>query len=52
MSLSCSRFGYDGDVVVMNRNYDLLIFEVSASEKFVGYYNLNPKVYFTKVDKK
>ena len=51
LSLSCSKFDYNGEIVVLNRNYDLLIFEVMSSKKFVGYYNLDTEVYFTKINK-
>ena len=50
LSLSCSRYDYNGEIVVLNRNYDLMIFEVMSSKKFVGYYNLDTEVYFTKID--
>lgn len=50
LSLSCSRFDYNGEIVVMNRNYDLMIFEVMSSKKFVGYYNLDTEVLFSKID--
>ena len=49
LSLSCSRYDYNGEIVVLNRNYDLLIFEVMSSEKFVGYYNLNTEAYVTEL---
>ncbi len=51
LSLSCSKYDYNGEIVVLNRNYDLLIFEVMSSKKFVGYYNLDTEVYFTKINK-
>ncbi|MBR3152594.1 MAG: ABC transporter ATP-binding protein [Clostridia bacterium] len=50
LSLSCSRFDYNGEIVVMDRNYDLLIFEVISSEKFVGYFNLESQAYFSKIN--
>ena len=50
LSLSCSRYDYNGEIVVLNRNYDLMIFEVMSSKKFVGYYNLDTEVYFTKIE--
>ena len=50
LSLSCSRYDYNGEIVVLNRNYDLMIFEVMSSKRFVGYYNLDTEVYFTKID--
>ena len=50
LSLSCSRFDYNGEIQVLNRNYDLLLFEVMSSKKIVGYYNLNTDVNFIKVN--
>ena len=50
LSLSCSKFDYNGEIVVLNRNYDLIMFEVMTTELFVGYYNLNPEVSIKKID--
>lgn len=50
LSLSCSRFDYNGEIVVLNRNYDLLLFEVMSSKKIVGYYNLNTDIRFKKIN--
>lgn len=50
LSLSCSKFDYNGEIVVLNRNYDLMIFEVMSSKKFVGYYDLNTEAYFSEVE--
>jgi len=49
LSLSCSRFDYNGEIVVLNRNYDLIIFEVMSTKQFVGYYNLNTEAYFSEI---
>lgn len=50
LSLSCSRFDYNGEIVVLNRNYDLLLFEVMSSKRIIGYYSLNTDVTFTKIN--
>lgn len=50
LSLSCSRFDYNGEIVVLNRNYDLMIFEVISSKKFVGYYNLDTEVSVSEIE--
>ena len=49
LSLSCSRFGYNGEIVVLNRNYDLIIFEVMSTKQFVGYFDLNSEANFMKI---
>lgn len=49
LSLSCSRYDFNGEIVVLNRNYDLIIFEVMSSKRFVGYYNLDTEAYVTKI---
>ena len=49
LSLSCSKFDYNGEIVVLNRNYDLMIFEVISNKKMVGYFNLDTKVDFKKI---
>lgn len=50
LSLSCSKFDYNGEIVVLNRNYDLMIFEVMSTKKFVGYYDINTEAYFSEID--
>lgn len=50
LSLSCSKFDYNGEIVVLNRNYDLMIFEVMSTKKFVGYYDLNTEAYFSEIE--
>ena len=50
LSLSCSRYDYNGEIVVLNRNYDLMIFEVMSNKKFVGYYNLDTEVTFAELN--
>ncbi len=49
LSLSCSKFDYNGEIVVLNRNYDLMIFEVMSTKKFVGFYDLNTQAYFSEI---
>ncbi len=50
LSLSCSRYDVNGEIVVLNRNYDLLIFEVISSKKFVGYFYMDTDVNFSKIE--
>ena len=35
MSLSCSKFDFDGNVIPINRNYDVLIFEIHQNDTSV-----------------
>lgn len=49
LSLSCSRFDTNGEIVVLNRNYDLLIFEVLSDRNIVGYYDINSEISLKKV---
>ena len=51
LSLSCSRFDMNGDLIPINRNYDALIFEVISDKKIVGYYDIDTKVEIKKVEK-
>lgn len=51
LSVSCSRFDESGELIVMNRNYDVLIFEVTSSKKMVGCFDMDPKVTFKKIEK-
>ena len=44
MSLSCSRYSVDGEIIVINRNYDVLIFEVVADRPVVGIYKLDTNI--------
>ena len=50
LSLSCSRYNTEGEVVVINRNYDILIFEVVSNDPVVGIYKLNSKINVEKCD--
>ncbi len=52
LSLSCSRYGTDGEVIVINRNYDILIFEVISDTPVVGIYKLNSDIEVKKCEKK
>ena len=51
LSLSCSKFDYNGELVPINRNYDALIFEVVSDKPIVGIYDINPEIKFEKVEK-
>ena len=50
LSLSCSRFNANGELIPINRNYDALIFEVISEKLIVGYYDIDAKVTFYKVE--
>ena len=50
LSISCSRYDKDGNHIVMNRNYDAIIFEVMSNSKFVGYYEITPEVTFKELE--
>ena len=50
LSVSCNRFDENGELIVMNRNYDALIFEVMSESKMVGYFDMEPNVKFKKVE--
>lgn len=43
LSIGCTRFDEDGNHIIMNRNYDALIFEVMSQKKFVGFFNVEPE---------
>ena len=49
LSLSCSKFDFNGELIPINRNYDALIFEVISDKNIVGYYDIDTKVNFTKL---
>ena len=51
LSVSCTRYDKDGNHIIMNRNYDAIIFEVMSDDKFVGYYEIQPKVKFKEIKK-
>ena len=46
LSLSCSKYDANGELVPINRNYDALIFEVLSNNPVVGYYELDTKIAF------
>lgn len=50
LSISCSRYDYNGEIVVMNRNYDAIIFEVISDRKMVGYFYTDTKVSSKKIE--
>ena len=52
LSISCSRYDENGNHIVMNRNYDALIFEVISDKKLVGYFKIDPEVSFKEIDEK
>lgn len=52
LSISCSKYGIDGDIVPINRNYDALFFEIMSKKTVVGYYAIDTKLNFEKVNKK
>ena len=51
LSVSCNRFDDNGELVIMNRNYDALIFEVTSQNKMVGCFDMEPRVKFKKIEK-
>ena len=44
-------FDDNGELIVMNRNYDALIIEVSSERKMVGCFDVDPIVTFKKIEK-
>ena len=51
LSISCSRFDDNGELIVMNRNYDAIIIEVTSEKKMVGCFDVDPIVTFKKIEK-
>lgn len=49
LSLSCSKYDMDGNLIPINRNYDALIFEVMSKNPVVGYYQLETKIDFKEI---
>lgn len=49
LSVSCNRFNENGELIIMNRNYDALIFEVTSEKKMVGCFDMDPKVTYKKL---
>ena len=50
LSISCNRFDENGELIIMNRNYDALIFEVTSQKKMVGCFDMEPKVKFKRIE--
>ena len=50
MSLSCSKYDMNGELVPINRNYDALIFEVISKKPVVGYYELETQLEFKEIN--
>ena len=50
LSLGCTRFDVNGEIEVLNRNYDLVIFEVLANRNIVGYYDIDSKIQIKKCE--
>lgn len=48
ISLSCSRYDANGEIVVINRNYDALIFETMSTTPIVGCFDIDTKIDFKK----
>ena len=51
LSLSCSKYGMNGELIPINRNYDALIFEVMSEKPVVGYYDLDTKIKIENIKK-
>ena len=49
ISLSCSRYDPNGEIVVINRNYDALIFEIMSSTPIVGCFDIDTQIDFKKI---
>lgn len=49
LSLSCTRYDVNGEIIVMNRNYDALIFEVMTEKPMVGVFDMDTKIKFEKI---
>ena len=49
ISLSCSRYDPNGEIVVINRNYDALIFEMMSSTPIVGCFDIDTQIDFKKI---
>lgn len=51
LSLSCSKYGINGELIPINRNYDALMFEVLSKKPVVGYYEIDSEVKFEEITK-
>lgn len=52
LSLSCSKYNANGELIPINRNYDALIFEVISKKPVVGYYEFDSEIKFEEINKK
>lgn len=50
VSLSCSRYDANGEIVVINRNYDALIFETMSTTPIVGCFDIDTIIDFKKAN--
>ena len=50
LSISCSKYGIDGNIIPINRNYDALFFEIMSKKPVVGYFAFDTEVKFTKIE--
>ena len=50
ISLSCSRYDANGEIVVINRNYDALIFEAMSTTPIVGCFDIDTVIDFKKAN--
>lgn len=50
LSIGCTRYDEHGNHIIMNRNYDILIFEVTSDVGVVGYLKLDSDVEYKEVD--
>mgnify|MGYP003299854234 CR=1 FL=1 len=50
LSLSCSKYDMNGNLVPINRNYDAIIFEVLSKKPVVGYYEMNTDINFKEIN--
>ena len=50
LSIGCTRYDDDGNHIIMNRNYDILIFEVMSKTGVVGYLKLDSKVNYKSIN--
>lgn len=49
LSLSCSKYNANGELIPINRNYDALIFEVISKKPVVGYYEFDTDIKFDEI---
>ena len=51
LSVSCSKYNANGELVPINRNYDALIFEVVSKKPVVGLYEFDTEIKFEEIKK-